>query len=128
MRSLTVTLLLVVFVAACGASQPPPGDLSPDLPHVAPDIRGEITRILPPPDEGVPSILVEGPLDVDTRFERLVARITPQTRVFRDAAAGPVASSPEDLEVGLRVAVLIRGAVLETDPPIGDAAEVLILE
>lgn len=128
MRSLTVTLLLLTLVAACGGAEAPLRDTSPDLTHVAPDIRGEVVRVIAPPRNGGLSILVEGPLEADTRFERLIARITPETRVFRDASGGPVAASADDLEAGQRVAVLIRGAVLETDPPVGDAAEVLILD
>ncbi|HVG07809.1 MAG TPA: hypothetical protein VNM67_08890 [Thermoanaerobaculia bacterium] len=137
MRSLRLILLpaLPALLLACSAA-PSPASASPSQTRAetetqpaaaAVDIRGKITQFHrasygEPP---LATILVEGSLEEDTRYDLAQVRITRDTKVFQTRAGRRLPYS--QLRVGDLVEVAFEGPVTESDPVQGVAAEIVRL-
>lgn len=139
MRRRLLFLPVLLALLACSAapapappaaSEPEPGPTHPAgatprlgaKPQPAgPDIRGRITRI----DAGASSILVEGSLESDTRYDRASVRITGDTKIVRTRGGETVPFA--ELEVGDLVEASFTGPVAESYPVQATAAEVVVL-
>lgn len=135
MRRRLLFLPVLLALLACSAAPAPPAASEPEpgpthpagatprlgaKPQPAgPDIRGRITRI------DTSSILVEGSLESDTRYDRASVRITGDTKIVRTRGGETVPFA--ELEVGDLVEASFTGAVAESYPVQATAAEVVVL-
>lgn len=88
-------------------------------------IRGEITKLNQGKDIKVFFIFVEGPLEMDTEFDKASITITEKTRIIEKATNKKL--SKNDLKEGMKVEVLVDGPVRESYPVQFDAKEVRVI-
>ncbi len=124
--SWTTLFLLAVLNAGCGGPAPTPESLLFTKSKL-PDIRGEITSMTIR-EETIRGIHVEGEIQPDTRLDKAVASLSDRTRIYAATTDGYELVTRENLQVGQMVEVLFfMDTVLERDPVIGEAEEIVIL-
>ena len=94
------------------------------------DIRGNITNISKNTEDKniIGSILIEGNLERDTKYDKASVTITRQTRIFEYKNKKLIKADFESLKIGQKVQALFAGQVLESYPVQVKAIEVVILE
>lgn len=115
-------------LAGCGA----PGGAGDAAPGTRADIRGYVAGAWgvsadPRPGEVVGSVLIEGELEEDTRFDRASVTVTDATRIYRREGDGFTAAAFADLEAGQLVQAVFTGPVAESYPVQATAEEIVIL-
>jgi apolipoprotein N-acyltransferase len=128
MRLLKTALLIgallaiaFLFIMGCGLSNTAYGKKA--------DIRGNITNITKTTEQNIiGSILVEGNIEKDTKFDKASITITRQTRIFEYKDSKLVKAHFASLQIGQKVQALFTGQVLESYPVQVKAIEVVILE
>ncbi len=119
-RRITVVVSLVaaaLLLSACF--------LLPGPPNEEPSIRGTITTITLD-DNGLGSILVEGPADQGLAFDKASVAITEKTEVLLAGADGWGRYKAIDLAEGDSVEVWFTGAVAESYPVQATAATLVV--
>ena len=140
MKTIAIYSLAVILtvITACGGSEdstespspnPSVGIQQPTADPNAVGIRGTITTVSAPVEGGsLGAIIVEGPVEADTRYSKAGVRITEVTQYFRRQGAETVPAAFEDLVVGQRVEVKFVGNVAGSSTAIGIGREIIIIE
>jgi hypothetical protein len=134
MRLLTAIALFLALalLAACGdddggGGASPTGDATPA--HTGPHVRGEITSFEPYVEgESDGGMRIDGAAEPDTVYARAVATFNEDTDVFRREGDEEVEASLDDLALGIVVEVTFTGPIAESDPVVGTASKIVILE
>jgi beta-N-acetylhexosaminidase len=97
------------------------------------DIKGTITQIqrkdVQRREKGViGSILIEGVMEEDTKFDRAFTRITDKTRIFEQRGGDRRPATFDALAIGQRVEARFTGPVMQSHPVQAEALEIVILE
>jgi hypothetical protein len=94
------------------------------------DIRGNITNITKNTEDKniIGSILMEGNLERDTKYDKASVTITRQTHIFEYNNKKFIKADFESFKIGQKVQALFTGQVLESYPVQVKAIEVVILE
>jgi hypothetical protein len=119
---LLVTILIIAFLFITGCSLSSIGTKA--------DIRGKIINIDKNTEDRniIGSILVEGNLERDTKYDKASVTITRQTHIFEYSNKKHIKADFESFKIGQKVQVLFTGQVLESYPVQVKAIEVVILE
>lgn len=126
MKLLKITLLLgtilIIFSSITGCSLSNIGTKA--------DIRGNITNISKNTEDKniIGSILIEGNLERDTKYDKASVTITRQTRIFEYKNKKLIKADFESFKIEQKVQALFTGQVLESYPVQVKAIEVVILE
>jgi hypothetical protein len=115
-------LLVVAFLFITGCSLSNIGTKA--------DIRGNITNITKNIEDKniVGSILIEGNLERDTKYDKASVTITRQTHIFEYKNKKFIKADFASFKIGQKVQTLFTGQVLESYPVQAKAIEVVILE
>jgi len=97
------------------------------------DIRGDVTNIywadVQRRERGIlGSILVEGILEKDTKFDKASISITDKTRIFEQRGPNRRPVTFEALDIGEKVEARFMGPVLKSHPVRAKALEIVILK
>lgn len=133
-----VTAVAAVFMSSllflssfgCGSSNGRGG--AAPRPDGGYDIRGYVSSVWgisadPRPGGVLGSILVEGELEEDTRYDRASVTITDDTGIFTESGGELVRAGFGDLAAGQLVQATFTGPVAESYPVQATASEVIIL-
>ncbi len=135
-RILLMATMLVLAVA-CGAGAtvgdaPSPSSEAPataiDSP---PDIRGTITNVQPSADQSqgiAGSMLVEGPIEGGTKFDKASITITGDTRLFEQVGDERRPVTVDAFRAGQRVEAWFTGPVMESYPVQVTALEIMLVQ
>ncbi|WP_025641885.1 DUF3221 domain-containing protein [Schnuerera ultunensis] len=89
------------------------------------DIRGEIKEVYADEESLlIQSILVEGQIEDDTKYDIATITITSDTKIFKDNEEVAI----EDIGEGLKVEVTFDGPVAESYPVQATAKKIIIIE
>jgi hypothetical protein len=96
------------------------------------DVRGTITKAMPTSEEArkqglLRTILVEGPLDRNTNYDKAMIRITAKTKIEKLVGKERQPARADDLVNGVRIEARFVGPVAESYPVQATAGEILIL-
>jgi hypothetical protein len=104
------------------------GCTEPEPEPVQADIRGVVTSLAHGGQEGaVGTLRIEGAKMPDTRYDKAVVTLTPDTRIYQREPNGKSPVQFGSLRLGDKVQVRFAGPVAESYPVQARAAEVLIL-
>ena len=94
------------------------------------DIRGNIVNIAKNTEDKniIGSILIEGNLERDTKYDKASVTIARQTHIFEYSNKKFIKADFTSFKIGQRVQVLFTGQVLESYPVQVQAIEVVILK
>jgi hypothetical protein len=114
----------------------PDGSLTSDAGVTLPaegkiDIRGTITTTYDAADDAkglLGALLIEGPVQEDTRYDRARATVTTDTRISEQVGDSRSAVTYQALTTGQKVQVLFTGPVMESYPVQATALEIVILK
>ena len=127
MRLLKIVLLIgallaIAFLFITGCSLSNAGTKS--------DIRGNITNITKNTEDKniIDSILIEGNLERDTKYDKASITVTRQTHIFEYSNKKFIKADFESFKIGQKVQALFAAQVLESYPVQVKAIEVIILE
>ena len=123
MRLLKIVLLMgaiLLFITGCSLSNI----------GTKADIRGNMTNIAKNTEDKniIGSILKEGNLERDTKYDKASVTITRQTRIFEYKNKKLIKADFESFKIGQKVQALFAAQVLESYPVQVKAIEVIILE
>ena len=91
-----------------------------------PDIRGAITKVSMPKFGGLLGmVLVEE--KGGKPFDKIWARVTKETKIFKLDVKDRMAATFDDLKVGVRIEARFDREIASSDPPQGIAIEIVIL-
>ena len=115
-----ILIITFLFIMGCGLSNI----------GTKADIRGNITNISKNTEDKniIGSILIEGNLERDTKYDKASVTITRQTRIFEYKNKKHVKADFESFKIGQKVQALFTSQVLESYPVQVKAIEVVILE
>jgi hypothetical protein len=124
-RSVGLLIGLISLVLSCG----PSGAIL----DTGADIRGSITNIhqadAQSRDKGIiGSLLIEGVVEEDTKFDKARVTITDKTHIFEQKGEDRRPVRFESLEIGQRVQARFTGPVMESYPVQATAIEIVILK
>lgn len=127
MRAITKLVALAALAAGltmAGVSAAPQDKVS---------IRGSVTKLTPAndaaKDRGVlVTVLIEGPKDKATEYDRAWVTITTKTKLEKLANGKKVEAKAEDLKAGAKVESVFTGPVAESYPVQATAGSLVILE
>jgi beta-N-acetylhexosaminidase len=97
------------------------------------DIRGSISSLSRADGQSrergiLGTVLVEGVVEKDTKFDRASVTVKDETRIFERKGGSRRSVTFDDLRVGQKVGARFAGPVLESNPVQATAAEIVILE
>jgi hypothetical protein len=97
------------------------------------DIRGTITRVQRADEKGrkrgiIGSVLIEGVIEEDTKFDKGFITVTEKTRISEQRGPNRLRVKFEALEVGQRVESRFTGPVMQSHPVQAKALEIVILK
>lgn len=135
----TVLVMTMLLCAACGAGATVGGDPATPADDVAtppsgsiPDIRGMITTIqtsADPTQTGIAgTMLVEGPIEGGTKFDKASITITADTRLFEQSGDERRPITVDAFRAGQRVEAWFTGPVMESYPVQVAALEIVIVQ
>ncbi len=132
---LMATMLMLGVACGVGATV---GDVSiptREAPATAtdspPDIRGTITNVQPSADQSqgiAGSMLVEGPIEGGTKFDKASITITGDTRLFEQVGDERRPVTVDAFRAGQRVEAWFTGPVMESYPVQAGALEIVIVQ
>jgi len=99
----------------------------------AADIRGNVVSVHQADKQSrekgiIGSLLIEGTIEKDTKFDKASVTIRDKTRIFEQKGRSRRRTTFDSLKIGQKVQARFSGPVLESYPAQATAAEIVILK
>ena len=121
-------ILIILVQGGCNRptfSSPTPTELGPQIDQKKPHIRGMITSLDLREDQ-TSSMVVEGAIEADTRYDKAFIGMNGETKVFIEDNGGYRIGNLQDLAIGQTVEVLFIGPIATSYPVQATAGEIII--